>query len=49
MATKGKMLRASMKRKQEEVEEIRVLAEKRRKFPGAKAIHHSKKTVAEKE
>ena len=38
-----------MKRKQEEVEGMRALAEKRRKFPGAKAIHRSKKTVAEKE
>ena len=38
-----------MKRKQEEVEEMRALAEKRRKFPGAKAIHRSKMTLAEKD
>ena len=32
MATKGKTLRASVKRKQEEVEEIRVLAESAENF-----------------
>ena len=37
-----------MKRKQEEVEKMRALDEKRR-FPGAKAVHHSKVAVAEKE
>ena len=38
-----------MKRKQEEVENMRALAEKCRKFPGAKAIYCSKKTVDEKD
>ena len=39
-----------MKKRQEEVEEMRALAEKRRTFPaGAKAIHRSKRTLAEKE
>ena len=49
MSTEGKRVRASMKRKQEEVEKMRALDEKRRRFPGAKAVHHSKVAVAEKE
>ena len=48
MSTKGKRVTASMKRKQEEVEKMRALDEKRR-FPGAKAVHHSKVAVAVKE
>ena len=49
MSTKGKRVTASMKRKQEEVEKMRVLDEKRRRFLGPKAVHHSKVAVAEKE
>ena len=45
---KGKRVRASMERKQEEVEKMRALDEKHR-FPVAKAVHHSKVAVAEKE
>ena len=47
MATKGKRVRASMKRK--EVEKTRALDEKCRRFSGPKAVHHSKVAVAEKE
>ena len=39
MSTKGKRVTASMKRKQEEVEKMRALDEKHRRFPGAKAVH----------
>ena len=49
MSTKGKRVTASMKRKQEEVEKMRALDEKCRRFPGAKVVHHSKVAVAEKE
>ena len=49
MATKGKRAQASMKKRQEEVEEMRALAEKRIKFPCAKAICRSKRTLGEKE
>ena len=48
MSTKGKRVTASMKRKQEEVENMRALDETRR-FPGAKAVHHIKVAVAKKE
>ena len=38
-----------MKRKQEEVEKMRALDEKHRRLPGAKAVHHNKVAVPEKE
>ena len=47
MSTKGKRVTANMKRKQEEVENMRALDETRR-FPGAKAVHHIKVAVAKK-
>ena len=41
----GKRVRVSMKRKQEEVEKVRALDDKRRRFPGGKAVHHSSKVA----
>ena len=45
MATKGKRVRANMKKRQEEVEKMRALTEKHRKFPGAEAVHRIKKRL----